>query len=148
MKLFVDANVLLYANAADPQLAEPCLAILRAIAEGSVDGYTSVAVIEELWHLELRGRVGGLAGSTHDAYELFRPLLAVTDEIVAGALALPVHALGANDRIHAATCHRYDLRMIVTADADFDAVDDLDRLDPSDSDAVAQLLRAPGATAP
>lgn len=63
-----------------------------------------MAVLEEIWHLELRGVLGDLTGLTADARMLFAPVLAVTDEIFGRALALAAPSnLGANDRMHAAT---------------------------------------------
>lgn len=139
--VFVDANVIVYAaTAADEALASACKSIIRAIGEGQIEARTSVAVIEEVWHLELRERPGGLQGATASAYALFTPLLPVTDDEVRSALRLVAPALGANDRIHAATCVAHRIHTIVSADAGFDQVAETDRLDPADSAAVAVLL--------
>jgi predicted nucleic acid-binding protein len=136
----IDANVVVYA-AADGPYREACLAILRAIAAGQADGRASTAVLEEVWHVELSGRAGDLRGLARASYELFTPLLPVGDGVFAAALALPESALGANDRIHAATCAQNEIAEIVTADADFDdAVAGLRRVDPLDRPAVERLL--------
>lgn len=140
MTFLVDTNVLVYA-ASKSEHREPCLELLRAVGSGEADGRTSTAVVEEAWHLELSGRADFLAGLAERAYRLFTPLLPVTDETVARALALDVDGLGANDRIHVATCLENGVDTIVTADAAFDQVRAIRRVDPLDRRAVARLLK-------
>ena len=139
MAFFVDANVIVYAATEGPY-REPCVEILQAIAEGRAVGRTSTAVIEEVWHVELSGKAGDISGLADNAYTLFAPLLAVDHEIVGAALALPTSELGTNDRIHAATCALSGIDTIVTADADFNDVRGLRRIDPLDERALRRLL--------
>ena len=139
MAFFVDANVIVYAATAGPY-HEPCVEILRAISEGAAAGRTSTAVIEEVWHVELSGKAGDISGLAENALTLFTPLLAVNHEIVAAALALPGSPLGANDRIHVATCTLNGCDAIATADVDFDHARGLRRVDPLDQRALRRLL--------
>ncbi len=143
MTFLVDANVIVYA-AIPSQYREPCLEVLAAIAAGKADGKVSTAVFEEVWHLELSGRVGPIRGLAERAYRVFSPLLPVTDEIVARALRLDVRNLGSNDRIHVATALANGIDTIVSADSDFDRIRSIRRIDPLDERAVAQVLRASG----
>ncbi len=117
-----------------------CLEILEAVAEGRADGRLSTAIFEELWHIEMSGKVPGIDGLARRAYALFTPLLAVGDEIVARALEVKAARLGANDRIHVATALMNGMDTIVSADADLDGVPGLRRVDPL-SDALPRLLR-------
>ncbi len=138
---FVDTNVVVYATT-DSAYAESCLAVLDAVARGT-EGRTSTAVLEEVWHLELSGRAGDLRGLARHAYGVFTPLLDVTDAIVAAALDLDTTTIGANDRIHVATCAANEIDTIVSADSGFDAVRGLRglrRVDPLDERAVRRLL--------
>jgi predicted nucleic acid-binding protein len=138
---FVDANVVVYANTAtaDPELRHACLDVLEAVQTQTLRGRTSVAVLEEIWHLELRGRPQGLGGVTADAYVLFTPLLPVTDAIVRDALDVDAPRLGANDRIHLATCRANEIDVILSVDTEFDGIDDMRRVDPRDRKAVGEL---------
>jgi predicted nucleic acid-binding protein len=135
---FVDANVIIYSRRST-QYREPCLRLLSEIASGKLMGRTSTAVIEEVWHVELTGRAGPLDGLTEHAHSLLAPALPVTDEIVGVALALPLHGIGANDRIHVATCLANDIDVIVSADAGFDRVKGIRRVDPLDERAISRL---------
>ena len=139
MAFFVDTNVIVYAATEGPY-RDSCLEILRAITEGDANGRTSTAVLEEVWHVELSGKAGNISGLAENAYTIFAPLLAVDHEIFGSALARPVPRLGANDRIHVATCALNEIGSIVTADADFDGIRGLRRVDPLDRPALARVL--------
>lgn len=145
MTFFIDANVIVY-SAADDARGLACRRILVATAEGEADGRTSALVLEEVWHLELSGRVrgaDGLAGHAHGA--LGPSLLAVPGEAFGLALELPETKLGAADRLHAGTCLAHGIEAIVSADRDFDELELPRRVDPLDHAAVESLLggRAP-----
>ena len=137
MSFFVDTSVIVYA-VADVAFRDACRTVLEHAMAG--DGRTSTAVIEEVWHLELRQRPAGLDGLAARTVDALTPLLAVTDAIVRRALALPPSRLGANDRIHVATCLEHDLDTIVTVDEGFDGIHGLRRVDPRDHDAIRRLL--------
>jgi predicted nucleic acid-binding protein len=139
VSVFVDANVLVY-SVADSPYREPCLHLLEAVARGEVDGRTSTACLEEVWYLESRQKVSGLDGLTERAYAILTPLLSVTDEVFRRAMSLGAPGLGANDRIHAATCLANDIDTIVSADAGFDGLRGLHRVDPADGKSLSEVL--------
>ncbi|HYT10467.1 MAG TPA: type II toxin-antitoxin system VapC family toxin [Mycobacteriales bacterium] len=137
--VFVDTNVFVYA-AADSPYRVGSARVVEALAAGALSATTSTAVIEELWHLELSRRVPGLGGIAEAAFTLMRPVLAVTDEIVAAAFQLDTPDLGANDRVHVATCAVHGIPAVLTADRGFDAAAGIRRIDPADLSAVQALL--------
>jgi uncharacterized protein len=137
---FIDTNVFVYAVAEDSAYQAGAAETMEALGAGTASAVTSATVIEELWHLELRGRLPGLDGAADAAFTLMRPVLAVTDEIVAVAFTLKAANLGANDRIHAATCATHGIEMMLTADRGFDSVPGLRRVDPADQSEVRALL--------
>lgn len=139
MTFFVDANIVVYA-ATDGPYHTACSELLSAITEGQADGRTSTAVLEEVWHVELSGKAGDVWGLASSAYTVFTPLLPVTDETVELALSIDGGALGANDRIHRATCRQNAINTIVSADADFEGIRGLRRIDPLDRRALSRLL--------
>ncbi len=98
---FVDANILVHSRSSPPsEHRDSCLEILTAIERDEVDAQISTAVLEEIWNLELTDRVEGINGLAADAHELFSPVLPITEEIFARALALPHSKIGAKDRVH------------------------------------------------
>jgi predicted nucleic acid-binding protein len=136
---FIDTNVLLYA-ASDCEQHDDCAEVVRAVAAGA-GGRTSVAVLEEMWHIERSGRMPGLDGATERAYRLFTPLLPVTDEAFAKALAVDGQGIGAADRLHIGTCLVHGIETILTADRAFGSVRRIRRVDPLDATARRRLLR-------
>jgi len=139
VRFFVDANVVLYSAVPCPYQT-PCLDILRAIAAGSAEGYMSTAALEEVWHLELSGKAGSVSGLTRRAHAIFSPLLPVTDEALQFALSMQGTSVGSNDRLHAGTCAANGIGAICTADAGFETVTGIERVDPLDRAAVSKLL--------
>ena len=142
MTFFVDANVIVYSSVRDAPHRAACVEIIRAIARGDADGRTSTAALEEVWHLELSDRVRGLDGLTARAYAILGPILPVSDEAFRRALGLDAPALGANDRLHVATCLTHGIDLVVSADQGFDSVPEVRRIDPLDESARAALLES------
>ena len=138
MSFLVDANVIIYSALLCEQ-RESCLRVLEAVV-GGAPGRTSPAVLEEVWHIERRGRLGDLSGLTERAHRIFTPLLPVTDEAFARALAIDSPQLGTNDRVHAGTCLANGIPTIVSADRGFDRARGLRRVDPLCAPAVRRLL--------
>jgi len=141
LTFLIDANVIVYA-AVPSKYRDACLEILEAVAEGKADGRVSTAIIEEVWHIELSGRAGAIDGLTRQTYLAFSPLLPVNDQIIGRALDLEARRLGANDRIHVATALANDIDTIVSADADFDHVRAIRRVDPLDEAQRSRVLRS------
>lgn len=141
MTFLVDTNVLVYALA-DPGDVHPnlCDALVGLVGEGEADGRTSVVVLEEVWHLELRRRPLLPVGAASRYVRLFTPLLAVDQNILATAMALEAPDLGSADRILVATCLAHGIEAIVTADDGFRDVAALQRVDPFDGPAMERLL--------
>jgi len=137
---FVDANVIIY-SAVPSEYREGCLEILDAVARGTAEGRTSTAALEEVWYIELSGRVGNLEGLTEQAFTLFTPLLPVTDEAFRLALQLDAPQLGPNDRLHAGTCMTQGIETIVSADEGFDRLAHVARVDPLNVRSRRRLLR-------
>lgn len=138
---FLDTNVFAYiADRSSPYCAG-ARRVTAAIADGDLDAATSASVIEELWHLELSGRVPGLVGAARAAHALLAPVVPVTHETVAVAFGLEAPAaMGANDRMIAAACSQTGIEVIVTADRVFDGLAGLRRVDPGDAGAVDALI--------
>lgn len=137
---FLDTNIFVYAATESPY-RDGATAVVEALGEDAVGATTSAAVIEELWHLELSGRVPGLSGVTDAAFTLVRPVLSVTDDIVAAALVAELpRSLGANDRIHVATCRANTIDTILTADQGFEHTPRLRWVDLADLPAVQALI--------
>ena len=137
MTVFLDANVFIYAVIQVPSARD----LQMAVANGSLVAKTSIAVLEEIWHVELRSKSVIPPGTTRATIELMRPLIEIDESTFTDALNLAAPTtLGANDRVHVATCRAHGITAIVTADSAFDGVAGLQRFDPLDGSAIESLL--------
>ncbi|MBI5955459.1 MAG: type II toxin-antitoxin system VapC family toxin [Chloroflexi bacterium] len=130
----IDANVPMYAVGADHPLKQPCLAILRDIAEGEIQAVADSDVLQEILHryTAIQQRRWGI--------EVVREFVRVVPNVlpvnkVDLLLALDLHAqfeaLQARDSVHGAVMLNNGIEMIITADRHFDVLPGLRRLDPA-----------------
>lgn len=141
MTFFVDANVIVY-GAVDGPARDNCVRALEAIAAGEVEGRTSTAVLEEVWHVARRRYPGQLDELVQSALDVFSPLLPVTEEGFVIALGLGESSLDPNDRLQVGTCLSNQINVVLTADRAFDEALGIKRVDPFDAEAVEALLAA------
>jgi len=130
---FIDANIIMYAAGMPHALKEPCLQILADIDKQLIYSVTSVEVVQEILH-----RYSAL-NRRADAIKLANDLIVLIAEIYPISLAdinraLQLHQqymkLTARDSIHAATMYNQGLTHILSADAHFDALPGIIRIDP------------------
>ena len=132
--ILVDANILMYAAGGEHRNKLPSLSLLRAVADGRVDGVLDAEVLQEVLH-GYRA-IGGWAGGrlVYDrARAIFPMVLPITAEVVDGARALldETSGISARDALHAAVVATYDLESICSYDRGFDRVPDLRRFEPA-----------------
>jgi len=134
-RVFVDANIPMYAAGAEHPLKAPCLRVLEAAARGYVAAVTDAEVLQEIMH-----RYASLNRQEQGAevVELFmhvlQDVLPVTREDLVLALTLyREHVqVQARDTVHAAVMRSHGVTVIVTADRHFDQLVGLRRIDPLD----------------
>lgn len=132
---FLDTNIPIYAAGREHPLKEPCLRILRLVAQHPESFVTDVEVLQELIHRYLtlrqwdlgRGVFSRFAGLMEGRIE---PILAL-DVAAAAGLADQHAAVSGRDLLHAAVLRRLGDDRIVTADRDFERLGALERLDPA-----------------
>ncbi|MGI8461935.1 MAG: type II toxin-antitoxin system VapC family toxin [Solirubrobacterales bacterium] len=139
MTFFLDANVIVY-TASQNRWREACSEILAAVMLEQADGMTSVGVLEEVWHVELSGRIERVAGLTNRTAKALSPLLPLSEVALRHALELPGSTAGSYDRLHVGTCLEHGIETIVSADRALDDFEEVRRVDPLDAKAVAELL--------
>jgi uncharacterized protein len=141
-RVLLDTNVILYALGGPHAQAEPCRRILELTGEGSLQAEAPVDIVQEILHHRNR-RLGDRAQAGRDALAaatLCR-LHAVEpqDAREAARLFAASPRLSARDAVFAAIANRHGLQTILSADADFDGLPGLHRIDPTDAAAVAAL---------
>lgn len=133
-RLFLDANVFLYAIGADSPHRGPCRDVLLAVGQGRLDGITSSEVLQEVLHVRSRRvSVADAAGAVRAAAELVAEVLPVSSlDVLEACNLLEEHSdLGARDALHAAVMKNSQVHLLVSVDRDFDVIPDLKRIDPA-----------------
>jgi predicted nucleic acid-binding protein len=124
----------MYAAGAEHPLREPCLAILRAIADGELAAITDVEVCQEILH-----RYTSL-GEREQALRVVSLFIKLVPEVLPITkedllLSLEMHerypSLQARDSLHTAVMLNNDIQFIISADRHFDDVDEIERIDPA-----------------
>jgi uncharacterized protein len=131
-RVFLDANIVLYAIGADSPHRAPCRAVLEAVGQGKLEGVTSSEVLQEVLHVRSR-RMNVQDAAVRAAAELVAEVLPVTREDVLEARRMrEAHAgLGARDALHAAVMKNSELHVLVSVDRDFDVLPELKRIEPA-----------------
>lgn len=133
--ILIDSNILMYAAGSPHRHRDDCLALLRRIAEGSVDAALDAEVLQEVLHRYRAIRRWDTGRNLYDrARRLFPVVIPVTAEIldVARSLLEAHPRLMARDALHAAVCRASGLDAICSYDRDFDVVRNLKRLEPAE----------------
>lgn len=133
MRVFLDTNVFLYAAGRTHPEREPCVALLRKLADGSLDATSNTEVVQEiLYVLTRRGRRQDALSLAHSVLSLIPDLLPVTRADMSDACDLlrKYPRLPVRDAVHASTMLRNGVRTVVSVDADFDQIKEVQRLSP------------------
>lgn len=133
-KVFIDANVPMLAAGSDSPRKQDSIEFLKRVAAGKVVGVTSAEVFQELLHRYLTGHqvAKGLG-----AYDQLRRIVheahavEIDDVDRARELAEKYHGATARDLLHVAVMERRGIKRIATYDEDFDAFEEVERVDPS-----------------
>lgn len=135
-RVFLDANVPMYAHGRDHPLKTSSKTILEFVALNPLPFLTSAEVLQELIHVYRATRAWLAHGSLvfSDFAEVMEgriePLLA--EDVLRGAALVETHPkLSARDLVHIAVMERVGATAIITADTSFDNLDGIERLDPS-----------------
>jgi predicted nucleic acid-binding protein len=142
--IFLDANIPMYAGGQPHPLREPCLRLLRIVADQPVRFLTDAEVLQEMLHRYAgsdRWPAGreNLRSFAHLMEGRTEPVFA--DDIET-ALQLADRRLGlsARDLLHAAVMQRLGIRRIISTDRGFDRLPEVERLDPAHIDRWLPLL--------
>ena len=132
---FLDANVLMYAAGAAHPLREPCREALRRAVDQEVSLVTDAEVLQEILYRYFSIGRGEVARAVYDsAIRLCDEVLPIDEGHTSRALELLLEhgELSPRDAIHAATMEDHGLKRLLSTDRDFDALDQVERIDPAE----------------
>lgn len=133
-RVFIDTNIPMYAAGAAHPLVEPARRVMAAVASGRIDAVTDAEVFQEILYryLHIVQREKGFKIFDHFFRIMLGRILPIEDQDVRQAreLAERYPPLGPRAPVHLAVMVRHQIEEIVTADAAFDAVAEVRRVDP------------------
>lgn len=131
--IVLDTTILVYATGGDHPARNDSLRLLEAIADGRIEGTTTVEVIQEFVHVRARrqGRADAAKAGRSFA-ELLEPLLVVPGALVEPGLRIfeRSKSLGAFNAFLAATVVASAADALVSADRAFSSVSRLTHIVP------------------
>ena len=134
--VFIDANVPIYAAGREHPNKEACARILMLAAEHPRSFVTDAEILQELMHRYLASGRWALGREVLQAFaEVMHGRIEPVyeeDIHVAAKLADQHAGVSARDFVHAAVMGRLGTGRIISADADFDRLPEVTRLDPAD----------------
>lgn len=133
--IFIDANIPMYAHGAEHPYRLPCQAALKRILDKNIPAVISSEIVQEIIHRYLSlERPQQAIQVAQDVMTVVSRVLPVTEKDARHALKLiPRYpALKARDLIHVAVMLENGLSRILSTDAHFDQVSEVERIDPRD----------------
>lgn len=134
-RIFLDANIPTYAGGTVHPLKQPCVDILQLAAQAPRRVTTDTEVFQELLHRYLALNRWALGAHV---FSNFATVVAgqvetieFADVLLAAQLVTRYRGLSARDLMHVAVMQRVGIRLIATADAGFEQVNGINRLDPA-----------------
>jgi predicted nucleic acid-binding protein len=142
-RFLYDTSIFIYALGRDHPYREPCREIVHKAAVGNLQGEASGELLQELVHQRAR-RTGDRRGAVEAARNVtklawWHPV--EPNDIQRGIDLFETHpGLDARDAVFAALAINRGIDAILATDRAFDGIDDLERIDPADVQAVATLV--------
>jgi len=134
-RVFIDANIPMYAAGTVHPLKEPSQRVVMAVATGHLDAVTDAEVLQEILYryLHIGEREKGFRVFDHFYRIMLGRILPIEDADVQQArfLAQQHPGLSPRDVIHLAVMKRYGVMEILTADTAFDKIEQVRRIDPA-----------------
>lgn len=141
-RFLYDTSIFIYALGGDHPYREPCREIVRKATAGELQGEASADLLQELAHQRLR-RTGDrvdAARSTRNVADLVQLHSLEPEDALRGIDLFETHPkLDARDAVFAALALNRGIDAILATDRAFDEIDDLERIDPANEQAVATL---------
>jgi uncharacterized protein len=131
--LFVDTNIPMYAGGAASLYRDRCREILRWIAAGRLEAVTDVEVLQEVQYRYYHIRRVDAGRVVFDSLKtVIDRVLPVSADCVflAQELSRTYEDVKPRDLVHVAVMMENDIRRILSVDGDFDAIAEVDRVDP------------------
>ena len=132
--ILIDSNVFMYAAGSKHPHKSSSWHFLEKVARGEIEAATDAEVLQEILH---RYRAIGRWADGRQVYDLARKIVPIVVPVGAEILDLArglldrYDSLIARDALHAAAAIHVDAEALCSFDRDFDALNEISRIEPS-----------------
>jgi predicted nucleic acid-binding protein len=129
----LDTNIFIYAAGSPHAHKQPCVDILRSVAQGELGATTNTEVLQEVMHLfsRRRRREQGVQ-LCRSIVDMLPGILPIDNRVMTRVFDLagtyPDHSI--RDLVHVAVMQANGIPTICSVDADFDRIQGIERLIP------------------
>ena len=142
-RFLYDTAIFTYALGGEHPYKEPCRQIVRKATAGELRGEASADLIQEFTNQRLRrtGNRDSAAEAARDVAKLVRLHPVEPDDALLGIDLFETNPrLDARDAVFAAVALNRGIDVILATDRAFDEIRGLERIDPTDEQAIATLI--------
>ncbi|MCL5771174.1 MAG: type II toxin-antitoxin system VapC family toxin [Actinobacteria bacterium] len=137
-----DTSIFMYARGKDHHYKKPCADLVLAFGDGSFEQKYGQPVVDSeifqeiLYRYSLIGQQDTAVSLLKDIYALGLEILAIGKKEIEKMIELAAEYKNENitprDIVHAAVMITNDIKKIISADKDFDRIEEIQRIDPAD----------------
>jgi predicted nucleic acid-binding protein len=133
--VFLDVNIPMYAAGRAHAYKDPCVRVMKAIAEGRLEAAIDVEIVQEILHrYGAIGRRDVAIAMSSNLLDLASVVYPITSKEIRATISLfdryAKQGILARDLIHVAVMLSNGLEQIVSVDSHFDEIEGVTRLDP------------------
>jgi len=133
--VFLDVNIPMYAAGRAHAYKEPCVRVMKAVAQGRLEAAIDVEIIQEILHrYGAIGRRDIAVAMSLNLLEMASVVYPLTAKEIRATINLfdryARQGILARDLVHVAVMFSNDLEQVVSVDSHFDEIEGITRLDP------------------
>ena len=135
MTYYLDANIFIYANNISESYFKACSKILKEVSSGKIKAVTSTEAIQEIiFYSQKFSTIDFGVLISQKVLEIVPEIIPIDLDTIHHYLELvSLHPkLDSRDNLHVATCLKNGLTTIISADAGFDKIKEIKRVDPKE----------------
>ena len=130
-KIYLDANIFIYATVNTQEIGNKCRSLLKEIEIGKIKGITSCLTFDEIIWILRKIAPEKVLESARNILNLNIKFMEVNKNILYKLVDLiEKYKLKPRDAIHLATMELNNCKTIISEDSDFDKIPEIERINP------------------
>ena len=129
--IFIDSNIFFYSIINDKKYGETCSNIIKSIYNEEIDAAISQLILLEVANALRKYQIGDISNRLRAIISLPLRIIDLDRmDVIEGIYLSEVYGISPYDATHVVSMRKSGIRLILSADKDFDRVPGIDRIDP------------------